>query len=220
MALNRKALFDELRKTLFRGGLKQSQVEGLTVILDVREQSFRERTPITQLAVCLATAYHETATTMLPIKEYGGPEYLRMNYDVTGRNPERAKRMGNFRPGDGVKYCGRGLVQLTWFVNYAKATKRLRELNLIPADVDFIVTPDKVMEPRIAAMIMFLGMEEGWFTGKTLDQLVDPDIDGDEHADAVRSRAIINGSDRAEKIAGHADHFLNALVVASKAPQV
>lgn len=217
MALNRKVFFDKVRAQPFKGLITPSQFSGMSILLDVWEQSFRQRTPITQLAVCLATTYHETGHTMQPIRELGGAEYLRLNYDVTGRNPDRAKRYGNVRPGDGVKYCGRGDVQLTWFVNYQKATKRLRELGLIAPDVDFTVTPDKVMEPRIAALIMFLGMEEGWFTGKTLDQLVDPNVDGDEHADAVRSRAIINGSDRAELIAGYADDFLAALIAAEKA---
>lgn len=217
--LNRKILFDELRKRLFVGGFKQSQVDGINFLLDVWERDFRKRTPVTQFAVVLATAYHETAATMLPIREKGSNEYLRLNYDVTGRNPDRAKRMGNVRPGDGVKYCGRGFVQCTWFVNYQKATKRLRELGLSGPDVDFTLTPDKAMEPRFAAPIMFIGMEEGWFTGRTLDQLVDPLIDGDEHADAVKSRAIINGTDRAEKIAGHADHFLAALLAADVDPE-
>lgn len=210
-SVDRKAFFDAVRKNPFGGKLTGPQVEGLDTILGVWEELFSARTPITQFAVCLATAYHETAHTMQPIRELGGSEYLRLNYDVTGRNPDRARRFGNLRPGDGVKYCGRGDVQLTWFVNYDKATKRLRELGLIPADLDFTVTPDRVMEPRIAAQIMFLGMEEGWFTGKTLDQLVDPQIDGDEHADAVNARGIINGTDRAELIAGYADAFLGAL---------
>lgn len=214
--LDRKIFFDQIRKAPFGGKLTAPQVEGTSIILNVWEESFQERTPLTQFAVCLATTYHETAHTMRPIREIGSNEYLRLNYDVTGRNPERARKMGNVRPGDGVKYCGRGDVQLTWFTNYAKATKRLRELGLIPPDIDFTLTPDRVMEPRIAALIMFIGMEEGWFTGKTLDQLVDPKIDGDEHADAVKSRGIINGTDRAELIAGYADDFLAALRVASK----
>lgn len=213
-ALNRKIFFDHVRP-LFGGRMTASQVAGLTVDLDIWEEHFRASTPFTQLAVCLATEFHETAQTMQPIRERGGDEYLRLNYDVTGRNPERARRYGNVRPGDGVRYCGRSKVQLTWYVNYLKATVRLHELGLIGPDVDFTKDPAKVMEPRVAAMIMFLGMEEGWFTGKTLDQLVDPDIDGDEHADAVKSRAIINGSDRAELIAGYSDHFLAALVAAS-----
>lgn len=220
--IDRKVFFDKIRQRPFGGSLSASQVAGTNIILDVWEESFRQRTPITQMAVCLATTYHETGATMQPIKERGNSEYLRLNYDVTGRNPTRAKNYGNIRPGDGIKFSGKGDVQLTWYDNYLKATKRLRALGLISPDVDFTKTPEKVMEPRIAALIMFIGMEEGWFTGKTLDQLVDPNVDGDEHADAVRSRTIINGTDRAEKIAGHADDFLAALIAAdtpgTKAP--
>lgn len=212
--MDRKIFFDKIRKTLFPGGMKQSQVDGLNSLLDRWEMNFKQRTPLTQLAVCLATAYHETAHTMQPVKEFGSSEYLRLNYDVTGRNPDRARKYGNVNPGDGEKYCGRGYVQLTWKINYEKATKRLKELKLIGADVDFVRDPVKVMEPQIASLILFMGMEEGWFTGKKLDDMVDPVIDGDEHADAVASRKIINGTDRAEKIAGHADAFLAALQAA------
>lgn len=211
MTINRKEYYDAIRP-LF-GKMSKGQVQGQEVLLTVWEELFWQRTPITQFAYCLGTTYHETAHTMLPIREFGSDEYLRLNYDVTGKNPDRAKRMGNRNPGDGIKYCGRGDVQLTWFVNYDKATKRLKELNLIPKDMDFTVTPDKVMEPRTAALIMFIGMEEGWFTWHKLDELVDPLIDGDEHADAVKARAIINGKDRAEAIADYADSFLAALKV-------
>lgn len=213
--VDRAIFFDNIRP-LFGGHLTPAVVSGTSVILDVWEAHFSSRTPPTQFAVCLATTFHETAGTMQPIREKGSNEYLRLNYDVTGRNPDRARRYGNKRAGDGIKYCGRGDVQLTWYVNYLKATTRLHELGLIGDEVNFTKTPDLVMEPKIAAMIMFIGMEEGWFTGKTLDQLVDPNIDGDEHADSVKSRAIINGTDRAEKIAGHADVFLKAIVAATK----
>lgn len=218
MRFDRTAFFGAIRPALFHGHLSAAQVGGLNAILDVWEESFRARTPPTQLAVCLATAFHETAFTMQPIAERGSTEYFRLNYDVTGRNPARARRYGNIRPGDGAKYRGRGDVQLTWYVNYLKATSRLHELGLIGDAVDLTETPEKAMEPRIAAQIMFLGMEEGWFTGRTLDQLVDPDIDGDEHADFVRARAIVNGADRAETIAGYADRFLKAIAAATKEP--
>ncbi len=65
-------------------------------------------------------------------------------------------------------FWGRGYVQLTWETNYAKATKRLRELGLIDADVDFVKTPDLVMKPEYALPILFVGMNEGWFTGRKL----------------------------------------------------
>lgn len=215
MKFDRAKYFNAVRPIF--GALAQGQVDGQNVILDVWEESFRERTPITQLAVCFATAFHETNKTMQPIKELGGIKYLTLNYDIAGKNPARARKMGNVKAGDGPRYCGRGLVQLTWYVNYLRAELELKKLGLIPQDMSFIKNPELVMEPRIAALIMFLGMEEGWFTGKTLDQLVDPNIDGDEHADAVQSRRIINGTDRAELIAGYSDQFLKALRAATGA---
>lgn len=208
------AVFFQHIRPLF-GHFVPQQMEGLNVILSVWKQSFQERTPITQFAACLATAFHETNRTMCPIRELGGTKYFTLNYDIQGRNPARARRYGNIRAGDGPKYCGRGLVQLTWYVNYLKATSRLHELGLISDNIDFTRDPDLVMVPVTAAQIMFVGMEEGWFTGKTLDQLVDLKIDGDEHIDYVKSRAIINGTDRAELIAGYADKFLMALKAAT-----
>jgi putative chitinase len=76
------------------------------------------------------------------------------------------------------------------------------------------------MEPGIAAAILFIGMEEGWFTGIDLDDAIDDAVDGDEFADFVRARRIVNGTDRAEKIARHAVAFLSALTAASKPPAV
>lgn len=210
--MNREAFFQSIRKNI--GPLTQRMVDGSNIILDVWEQNFKTRTPKTQFAVCLATTYHETGHTMWPIREMGNDAYLTKNYDVRGKNPDRARKMGNVRPGDGIRYCGRGDVQLTWYVNYLKATTRLRQLMLIAPDVDFTKDPDKVMDPKIAALIMFIGMNEGWFTCKTLDQFVDPVVDGNEHAQFVKARAIINGSDRAELIAGYADKFLMALTAA------
>src|SRR5687767_10438621 len=135
MPLDRMVYYSKIRSAPFPGKLTGGVVNGNNIVLDVWESSFSERTPLTQLAVCLATMFHETGHRMWPVKELGGNEYLRLNYDITGRNPERARKYGNVRPGDGVKYCGRGDVQLTWFVNYQKATKRMKELKLIDIDV-------------------------------------------------------------------------------------
>jgi hypothetical protein len=152
----------------------------------------------------LATSYHETGHTMQPVREQGGPEYLRRNYDVTGRRPDYARQMGNTQPGDGVRYAGRGDVQLTWQVNYKKSQDQLGQ--------PFLTNPDLALQPELSAKIMVLGMEQGWFTGRKLAGYAARSA-GRLDADVYRRmRAIINGTDKAELIASHAKAFEDALV--------
>ena len=89
-------------------------------------------------------------------------------------------------------------MQLTGRRNYAFASEKL--------GVDFVGHPDRVMEPRLAAAILFDGMDEGWFTGKKLANYV-----GDGKTDYVNARRIINGTDKAAQIAGYAKAFEKAL---------
>lgn len=97
-----------------------------------------------QLAYLLATAYHETAHTMHPVREYGSESYL------------RAKPY--------YPYVGMGYVQLTWKANYQNASNKL--------GVDFVSNPKKLLEPAYSAEIIALGMKEGWFTGKKLSDYI------------------------------------------------
>lgn len=97
-----------------------------------------------QVAYVLATAFHETAHTMKPVREYGGEKYL------------KKKRY--------YPYVGMGYVQLTWRANYQKASKKL--------GVDFVKYPKKLLIPEFAAEILVAGMVEGWFTGKTLSDYI------------------------------------------------
>lgn len=215
--MNRKVLFDRLRAKPFGGVLTQGQVDGINTILDVWERSYRQRTGIAQLGYCCGTGFHETARTMQPIKEYGNSAYFLRMYDRTGDRPHVAATLGNTELGDGAKFPGRGLVQLTGRDNHRRATARLRELGIIGADIDFEANPDLVMRADLACHIMFIGMEEGWFTGAKLDTIIDENIDGDEHADFLAARKIINGTDRAEMIADYADSFVVALLAADTA---
>ncbi len=214
--IDRAKFFTKVRQKPFGGRLTMQQVEGLNAMLHMWEARFWPRTSLPQMAVMMATAYHETAHTMQPIKEIGNSSYFTRLYDVKGTNPDRARRYGNVNPGDGIRYNGKGYVQLTWRNNYRKATARLRELKLIGPDVDFERQPELVMMPDFALLIMFIGMEEGWFTGQKLDSIVDDRVDGDEFKDFVASRKIINGKDRDQLIAGYAMNFLDALKAGTK----
>lgn len=199
MAINFSRFFDAVRPQLFSGSLSRSQVSGTEAIIS----AYRARGQVDRrwLAYALATAYHETAHTMQPIREYGGPDYYHRMYDPLSDLPERAAlaRSVGAQPGDGVKFYGRGYVQLTWRVNY----KRMGEL----LGLDLEGQPDMALDAGAAAQIMFEGMERGSFTGKKLGDY----FSGDTRCDWVGARRIINGSDKAQTIAIYAQAFHLAL---------
>lgn len=97
-----------------------------------------------QAAYVLATAYHETAHTMKPVREYGGEAYL------------KAKKY--------YPYVGMGYVQLTWKENYEKASRKL--------GVDFVSNPKLLLKAEYAAKILVIGSSKGWFTGKKLSDYI------------------------------------------------
>ena len=183
-------------RPLFNGRLTQSQVDGLNTLMTAINAA--RVTDPRWVAYMLATAFHETAQTMQPIKEAGGQAYFRRRYDITGERPALAKANGNIYPGDGAKFCGRGYVQLTWRSNYERMSKII--------DTDLVADPDKAMRPDIAADVMIIGMKQGRFTGRHLSEFFNERL-----TDWVGARRIINGTDRAELIAGYAKVFLSAL---------
>lgn len=180
--INRDFFFFNARKTLFGGKLKQSQVEGINAILSEWEKNYYNEDD-RWLAYMFATAHHETDRRMQPIEEYGKGK---------GRPYGSNIKMNRTRYFDtDNRFYGRGFVQLTWYENYEKAGKKLG-LNLIK-------NPEKSLELKYATQIMFLGMMEGWFTGKKLS-----DYFNDDKGDVYNARRIINGTDKASLIADYA----------------
>lgn len=196
------AFFDALRYGLLGPSLSESEVEGCNAIL-----AACRGWPISWTAYALATAYHETAHSMQPIKEFGGDAYFRRMYDIEGLRPSKARELGNTHPGDGAKFPGMGLVQSTGRANARKATQELRKAGF---DVDLEETPELLMRPDIAAFVMRHGMEEGWFTGRRLSTYL-PSKGPANLGQFTHSRRIINGLDRAGQIAAQALEFQTAL---------
>ena len=210
---DRKTFFREIRKSLFRDGMGQSQVDGLNRLLDMWVAYFVQSNPIGFLAYGLATSYHETGRKMQPVRELGGKAYLTSNYDITGRNPSRARKHGNINPGDGVRYSGRGDTQLTWKDNYGRATAMLRNFSPDFAGVDLVANPDKALDPKISAVLLFEGSIIGLYTGRKLGDYIKPGMPPDYRG----ARWVINGQDDAELIASYARAFEAALVAAARA---
>ncbi len=194
---NPTGFFDAMRQGLLGPVLSGSEVDGCNAILKAMEGA-----PLSHAAYALATSYHETASTMQPIREYGGPTYFHRLYDVSGARPKLCIANGNTCAGDGVKYHGRGYVQLTWKANYARAGKE--------CGVDLVAYPDKAMQPDIAAKILRSGMDHGWFTGKSFSSYL-PAKGQADRAQFTAARRIINGTDKASQIADHAVKFQSAL---------
>ena len=184
--LDEKALFDAMRASRPLGPtLTADEVEGCQAIIQAcRAAGYA----LAWIAYALATAYHETAGTMRPIREYGRG---------------RGRKYGAALPDGQVAY-GRGYVQLTWLLNYQKADSKLGLGGRLIGNFDL------ALDPAIAAQIMVRGMAEGWFTGKKLADYLPP-AGPATRAQFEQSRRIINGTDKAALIAGHALEFQRAL---------
>ena len=66
-----------------------------------------------------------------------------MREEASGREYEgRAKSLGNTRPGDGVRFKGRGLIQVTGRANYEKLGDEL--------GLDLLSSPKAAEEPQVA----------------------------------------------------------------------
>lgn len=203
--MNRSAFYASARQRasgIFGTSLSQAQVNGVEAILDEAE---RRGTPLRHLAYILATAYHESAHTMQAVRET-----LAKTDDGAIRALEAAWKAGKLpwvktpywrKDAEGKSWFGRGLVQITHRANYAK-------LGLL-IGVDLTRDPSKALELARAVQILFVGMELGSFTGKSLFDYI---VDG--RADYEGARRVVNGTDKAALIAGYAKAFERALVAA------
>lgn len=81
-------------------------------------------------------------------------------------------RFGNVHPGDGWKYRGRALPQITFAANYERVGRAL--------GVDLLADPDRLLEPDVAVRALLLWWE---------DTIPDSAIDHDD-----RVRKLVNGS--------------------------
>lgn len=99
-------------------------------------------------AAFLATIIHES------------DNFVHTKEIASGRAYEGRKDLGNINKGDGVKYKGRGLIQLTGRANYQEASKAI--------GVDFINNPELIEQPEYAVMVSCW-----WWNDKGLNEIAD-----------------------------------------------
>ncbi len=150
--------------------LRRLVPSGRSAVMAPIAESFDRLAPrydiTTRLRLChfLAQAAHES-DGFRTLTEYGGPAYFK-RYD--GR-----RDLGNTMPGDGARYHGRGIFQLTGRFNYRRFGALL--------GIDLEAEPDRAMEPAISLSIAFAYWRE-----REVNVAADAD-------DVARVTKLING---------------------------
>ena len=211
----RKPFYDHVRSRVFGGSISQSQVDGIEAIMTSwhKHGDGDHR----KLAYCLATAKWETGHDFVPRSEnlnYTSAARIRAVWPTRFKSNSAAEpyvrqpkklankvyggRLGNVKPNDGWDYRGRGLVQITGRNNYIKMGDRL--------GINLVDNSDRAKQLPTAADILIIGMYEGIFTGKKLEDYISND-----HVDYFNARKIVNRLDKANDIANIAGGFQEGL---------
>jgi len=111
-----------------------------------------------RLSMFLAQLGHESLRLQY-VREIWGPLPVQLRYE--GR-----KDLGNTQAGDGKRFMGRGLIQLTGRANYARCRDGMRKY--------FPKAPDFEASPELLEQMQWAAMSAAWFwADKGLNALAD-----------------------------------------------
>ncbi len=116
-----------------KGARQQQIIAAVGAVLQDTLQRYQIDTPL-RVAHFLAQAFHE-ADGLCTTQEY-----------ASGAAYEGRRDLGNTQPGDGVRYKGRGLFQLTGRANYAAYGPKIG----IP---DLVDQPERAADPAVSLLI-------------------------------------------------------------------
>lgn len=114
-------------------------------------------------------------------------------------NKGKGKPYGVPHKKTGKVYYSRGFIDFLWFDNYERFTKIFYKLGY---DIDLINNPDELLKPEVATLLLIIGMRDGKFTGKALEDYFDP-----IKSDWYNARQIIKEKDKAVIISEIAKEF-------------
>ena len=230
--MNKANFYKSLRRRnsgVFGTSLSQAQVEGLEATLS---ECAAQGADLPQTAYILATAYGETGGKMQPQREnlrYSASRIPQV-FSTSRRqgvpahklayNPELlantvyggawgAKNLGNTEAGDGWRFAGLGMGQITGRYNFTKWSKKM--------GLPLVSNPELLMQLDISVKALVQPMLEGWATGLSLGTFV-----GGGRKDYHNARKVWNGLFDAAKYAGYARAFEAALTAGgySEAPAI
>lgn len=189
--INRSKTYENIKKEFALKSLSKKQVEGFEAIFN--EWESLNLTDVRFLCYILATIWHEVNKTMQPIEEYGKGKGLRYG--------KRVWYDGRIYTDIPHIFYGRGHTQNTWRDIYLKLTKANDK------GWDFENNPDLLLKMECSIWATFHAMLTGLYTGRKLSQYFD--LNRELPAGA---RKIINGTDKADLIAGYYYKFKKCIV--------
>jgi hypothetical protein len=125
----------------------------------------------------------------VPISERGSEKYFRTMYDIEGSRPKVALELGNTEPGDGVRFHGRGFIQITGRHNYTAYGKALH--------LDLVGNPDLANDASAAVLILVkYCLDHGIDVWADRAFRTDDDQTYPEEMCLIKIRKLVNGGTR------------------------